>query len=514
MTSTIDMLAVASRSQTPISTATHRAIAVERLRQQAIKNMTPKAPSDPEEWIKTVYPHLKLAPSGDRHFQMWEWASTIRRGKRPHPFVAIWPRGSGKSTTAEIITTYLGSAGDRKYAWYVSGTQPLADLHVESIGSLLESPTFAHYYPLMSSRAIGKYGNVKGWRRNRLRTANGFIIDALGIDSGARGSKMDDQRPDLIILDDIDTGTDSDEAIEKKIETITHGILPAGSQDVAILAIQNLISKCGFFGQMVSGKADYLTDRIMSGPFPAVYGLETQLEGGRNIITAGTPSWVGQPLESCQSQIDSWGISAFLKEAQHEIKDEGSLFSSVRFQYRDLKSMPEMVRVVVVVDPAVSKTDNSDAHGIIVGGLGADDRVYFLWSHEEVMTPESSITLAIKKGIEFGADTLIIEANQGDELWRTVYDHVIGENRFNPHAIPQLSLIKAHGGAGSGSKVTRANALLAGYETNRVIHRSGGDLMPLEQGMARFPVSKPFDLVDAAVHCWVALDATASWLLG
>ena len=293
---TSDMLAVAGRTQSVITASTRRAIAMERLRQQALKNMTPKAPKDPEDWIKTVYPHLKLAPSGDRHFQMWEWASSVQKGKRPRPFVAIWPRGSGKSTTAEIITTYLGAAGDRKYVWYVSGTQSLADLHVESVGALLESPTFAHYYPLMSSRAVGKFGSVKGWRRNRLRSANGFIIDALGIDSGARGSKVEEQRPDLIILDDIDDSTDSEEAISKKIETITHGILPAGSPDVAILAIQNLISKRGFFGKMVNGQADYLTDRVMSGPFPAIYGLQTEIVDGRNVIIGGEASWVGQSL--------------------------------------------------------------------------------------------------------------------------------------------------------------------------------------------------------------------------
>ena len=507
----MNILDIAAGEQQLITSDVRRSIGVEKLRQIALKNMTPKAPSDPESWIKTVYPHLKLAPSGDRHFQMWEWAQNVQRGKRPRPFVAIWPRGSGKSTTAEIITTYLGAAGDRKYVWYVSGTQSLADLHVESVGALLESPTFSHFYPMMSQRAVGKFGSVKGWRRNRLRAANGFIIDALGIDSGARGSKVEEQRPDLIILDDIDDGVDSDDAIAKKIETITHGILPAGSQDVAILAIQNLISKRGFFGKMTNGTADYLTDRIMSGPFPAVYNLQTQNIDGRNIIVGGEPSWVGQTLSICQNQIDSWGISAFLKEAQHEIKDEGSLFANIEFQYCEFDKIPELVRTIVVVDPAVTSTDRSDSHGIAIGGLGTDDKVYFLWSHEEIMTPESSITLAIKKGMEYGADTLIIEANQGGIVWETVYEHVIEKHSFPRTSTPNLSLIKAS--SATGSKIVRANQLLAGYETNRVIHKIGGDLLQLEQGLRRFPISKPFDLVDAAVHCWVALGATASWLI-
>ena len=114
--------------------------------------------------------------------------------------------------------------------------------------------------------------------------------------------------------------------------------------------------------------------------------------------------------------------------------------------------------------------------------------------------------------MEYGADTLIIEANQGGIVWETVYEHVIEKHSFPRTSTPNLSLIKAS--SATGSKIVRANQLLAGYETNRVIHKIGGDLLQLEQGLRRFPISKPFDLVDAAVHCWVALDATASWLLG
>jgi len=37
----------------------------------------------------------------------------------------------------------------------------------------------------------------KGWRRNRLRTASGFTIVAIGLDTAARGVKLDEDRPDL-----------------------------------------------------------------------------------------------------------------------------------------------------------------------------------------------------------------------------------------------------------------------------------------------------------------------------
>ena len=53
-------------------------------------------------------------------------------------------------------------------------------------------------------RAVNKYGYSKGWNAQKLRTANGFNVLAFGLDTGARGVKLDNLRPDMIILDDID----------------------------------------------------------------------------------------------------------------------------------------------------------------------------------------------------------------------------------------------------------------------------------------------------------------------
>ena len=163
-----------------------RDMAMDVLRKRALERMTPKPPEDIERWLAACWPKMVLAELGDRHHALWNWLDTVNARKRPLPFVAIWPRGSGKSTTAEIAAVRLGAQGRRFYAWYVSGTQALADLHVESVAALIESPDFGRFYPKMAERHVGKFGNIRGWRRNRLRCANGFTIDARGLDVAAR----------------------------------------------------------------------------------------------------------------------------------------------------------------------------------------------------------------------------------------------------------------------------------------------------------------------------------------
>lgn len=298
-----------------------------RSRSRVASPDTPAAPAEAEAWLRKLFPRYVRAPFAERHREFWRWVWPIELESAPDPFVAIWSRGGGKSTSAELAVTALGCRGRRKYVLYVRQSQDKADESVSNIAAQLEGSSVAAYYPLHADRLLNKFGSAKGWRRNRLRTAGGFTVDAIGLDTIARGAKVDEQRPDLIVLDDIDDKLDTLTTTAKKIAIITTSILPAGSPNVAILAIQNLIIGHGFFTRMADGRADYLSRRIVSGPHPAVEGLviEKRLreETGitQHVIVGGTATWEGQNLATCQKQIEEWGPSAFTKEAQHEVMD-------------------------------------------------------------------------------------------------------------------------------------------------------------------------------------------------
>ena len=206
--------------------------------------------------------------------------------------------------------------------------QDKADDSVQNIAALLEGESVERHYPQHAQRKLGKYGSSRGWRRNRVWTAGGFVVDALGLDTATRGVKLEEQRPDLIIFDDIDDLLDSPAATKKKVDIITKSILPAGANNVAVLFLQNLIHKNGVAAQLADGRADFLATRKVSGPFSAVAGLKTEWKINKDgirraIIVAGRATWAGQPLEACQAFIDRWGLSAFLREAQHQVQGKG-----------------------------------------------------------------------------------------------------------------------------------------------------------------------------------------------
>ena len=98
---------------------------------------------------------------------------------------------------------------------------------------------------------------------------------------------------------------------------------------------------------------------------------------------AGTPTWQGQDLAACQRMVSDFGLSAFKTECQHEVDElEGGTFAAVTFRHCRPGQVPDLVRTVVWLDPAVTDTDQSDSQGLQADGIAADGTIYRLRSWE------------------------------------------------------------------------------------------------------------------------------------
>jgi hypothetical protein len=294
----------------------------------------PLSDAEWERWLRTMFPLYFSAPFAAFHAELWQWVWAIVRHLRPAPFVGIWPRGAGKSTDAECACVAIAARKTRRYGLYVCRSQDQADDHVGNVSALLESPAVGDRYTQLSDRLLGKFGASKGWRHNRLRTADGFTLDAVGLDRAVRGIKIEEQRPDFMILDDLDNESDSVATVGRNVRTLTRKVLQLGSDDVAVLAVQNLVHDESIFGRLAgvaSERADFLADRVLSGPHKALNGMTYERQGIRTLITGGEPTWPGLDLHACQQRVDRDGIDAFLAECQHEKqRPEGVAFPEWR----------------------------------------------------------------------------------------------------------------------------------------------------------------------------------------
>lgn len=306
------------------------AAAAARLLYGTSANRTPEQIAlelDWQECLRTLFPRHFRREFSEHHENFWRAIWSIELGKPADPEVDVWPRGHGKSTNAEAACAIFGARGTRRYGWYLSEIQEQADDHVGNVAALLESKEIREHYPQLGERLLNKFGTSRGWKRNRIRAATGFTVDALGLDKAKRGVKLEEQRPDFIIIDDVDGKHDSPQVTQKKIEIITTSILPAGSTgDLFVLAVQNLIHKDSIFSQLVDGRAQFLIKRRVQGPIPAIRDFDYEKQPptkefplGRNVITHGTATWAGMDLVACQHLIDTEGIDAFLTERQQKV---------------------------------------------------------------------------------------------------------------------------------------------------------------------------------------------------
>jgi len=250
--------------------------------------------------------------------------------------------------------------------------------------------------------------------------------------------------------------------------------------------------------------------------FAAIEGLTyKQNKKGKFLITGGKAIWKGQDKKAAQEQINTWGISAFLKEAQHEVDAKGGMYDHIEFRHCERTEMPDLVRTTVWVDPAVTSTDHSDSMGIQADGIDEEGIIYRLFSWEGITSPEKAIRRAVLKAIELGSMSVGIETDQGGDTWQSVYSRVcekilkeleatqedIPEDERETISLPGFAQDKA--GAGHGNKVHRGQQMLVDYENGMIVHVRGTHGQ-LEKSLGRFP-RKPLDLADAAYWSWADL---------
>ena len=397
------------------------------------------------ERLQLIFPRYIWHELSQPHIELWEWIDAIEPDTTPDPFIAIWPRGRGKSTHAEIAAVDLGGRNRRLYCMYVCGTQDQADKHVATITNMMESVDVTARWPHMGEPKVGKNGS-RSWNRSIVTTANGFTVEAVGLNKAVRGQKIDWARPDLIIFDDIDERHDTDNAVKKKREIITTSILPAGAPNCAVLFCQNLIHDGSIAHELSQipgniGAADYLTNRIVSGPHKAVEELDYTLEAdGDKIhwhITSGVSNWKGFGLDVCEAEMNRVGPNSFDVESQHNIDADSpnALLSSEIFDATRITECPDLSVIVIGVDPA----GGAGQCGIVAAGIARINNEWHGYTIDDNSTPYGTQASQWGEAVLWcyyrnKADRIVVEKNFGGDMATNtirqskIYETVIDEN--------------------------------------------------------------------------------------
>jgi phage terminase large subunit-like protein len=185
------------------------------------------------------------------------------------------------------------------------------------------------------------------------------------------------------------------------------------------------------------------------------------------------------------------------QELYGEILDDtpGALWTMALLDEHRVSEAPELVRIVVAIDPAVTSGEDADETGIIGVGKGTDGHAYVLHDRSMRDTPNAWAHRAVQLWRDLGEIGVIVgEANQGGDLIETTIRSV------DP-GVPYKKINAKQG------KRLRAEPIAALYEQGRV-HHVGAGLSELEDQMTGWVPDSGYspDRLDALVHAIAELD--------
>ncbi|MBV9858741.1 MAG: DNA-packaging protein [Alphaproteobacteria bacterium] len=161
------------------------------------------------------------------------------------------------------------------------------------------------------------------------------------------------------------------------------------------------------------------------------------------------------------------------QELEAEILEDapGALWSRAGIEAVRLAAAPELARIVVAIDPAVSSGEDADETGIIVAGRDGQGHAYVLGDCSGRYRPTEWAKIAIGQYQAHRADRVVAEVNNGGEMVEATLRMID----------PMIAFAAVHASRG---KVTRAEPVAALYEQGRVHHI--GALPTLEDQMCGF----------------------------
>ena len=161
------------------------------------------------------------------------------------------------------------------------------------------------------------------------------------------------------------------------------------------------------------------------------------------------------------------GTTRGRQEIYAELLDEaeGSLWTRAMIEEFRLSEAPELSRIVVAIDPAVTSTEASDETGIVAAGCvptSGRDHYYVLRDTSGRFSPFEWATNAVSVWEQLLADRVVGEVNNGGDMVESTLRTVS----------PDIPYKAVHASRG---KYARAEPIAALYEQGRVHHIGGFD---------------------------------------
>jgi hypothetical protein len=317
--------------------------------------------------------HLKdalgLVTFADAHFL---WVRAARRligpsrGPREDRRAFVAPRSCGKSTWWYLVVPlWAGAHKHTKFAAAFADSGSQAELHLATFkAEQADNALLRSDFTDFCNPARRHTGRTVADNQNMLHTRSGFTFVAKGIDSTSLGMKMGADRPDLIILDDVEPpeATYSLYQRSRRLSTIQNAILPL-NEAARVIVVGTVTMPGSIIHELVrhakgEGTEEWVTDeRFKTHHTQPIIQRE---DGSERSVWP--EKWPMEYLDQIR-HTDSFKLNY----ANDPRGIKGAYWSASDITV--LPAVPVITRQFLFVDPPAKEKKTSDECGLAVVGL-------------------------------------------------------------------------------------------------------------------------------------------------
>lgn len=305
-----------------------------------------RAKKDVRFLVKHYFPHYATSESAD--FQIKSAKQTLKDPTDKN--FDEWGRGLAKSVWDDIIKPFWLWINDQAhYMVIVTTSKDRAEELLEDLKAEFE----------VNERIINDFGeqkNIGQWEKGFFITKSGFIAKALGAGQSVRGLRVKSQRPDYIVVDDLETKeTIANPKRQKKLANwIERDLIP--TMDGEIRRFQYANNK--FAPVMIQ---TILQDRHPNWRVTNVKAYDP---------STYKPTWHQKYSNNYYKELEAEiGTLAALAEYNNEPHVEGEIFKEEHIQWAKMPRLNTMKIIIGHWDVAFAGSATSDFNAIKVWGL-------------------------------------------------------------------------------------------------------------------------------------------------
>lgn len=455
---------------------------------------------DPLMFAAIYMPHKLKSPSSDEvtlndfHLDITEYAKQWMEplGKpAAHRDVFIAPRSCGKSTWIfHILPIWAAAHMHKRYVVAFSDSEDQAMGWLRNFKMELDSNELLQTdYPEMCD-TFKKTERSKAYMDNRNATqrGNGFVFQAKGVDSAILGANIGGTRPEVILFDDIEPPEANYGATElrKRKSTIltthfylnTHAFVAFVGTTTMSGSLIDQMRKVGEARKDFEGDPD---------TFKGTLDPELQWVAAENINTHYYPAVLSHEDGSESSlwpevwPLEEWDSMRGTREFAMNMMNRPISGEEGYWQDEDIEvDRAEYGNTVLSIDPAVTTARRSDYSAFAVLSRGENGKLFVRHCEGIKGDGEALRAKAIELIEAYGVGVVLVETNQGGNLWQQVFKGVGARVRFLNQRV---------------KKEVRIAQSADFYKKGKVVHTR--HFPQLEEQMLAYPNVAHDDLVDA-----------------